>query len=309
MRREGRSEFYIEDLQPYFLEEPLQRRYVITVSVAFFLLATLFMTFTIALNLPVVAINMARYGQTVDFSVMVLALSALCTSGLFGAIHGVSNYLDARSLEIKPVEKVKWSVVEMLHNAPRFMRLGLVIGVLYGLLQGVFLGTVFGSYMGTVVSISIAVASVIFYLITGGFMTSAVETKVRPNQGIRWSFTHAITFGVISPIIYSLVLGIAHALAFDVVFGLSFGLALLIPLLLVSILNGKPQNPASAVVGKHIALRYILERQGLIPRNLAAFLDYASSLIFLRKVGGGYIFIHRYLLEYFAALEPEKDNS
>jgi hypothetical protein len=39
-----------------------------------------------------------------------------------------------------------------------------------------------------------------------------------------------------------------------------------------------------------------------MPWNYAAFLDYAASRVFLRKVGGGYIFVHRMLLEYFAAL-------
>ena len=34
-------------------------------------------------------------------------------------------------------------------------------------------------------------------------------------------------------------------------------------------------------------------------------LHYAADRIFLRKVGGGYIFIHRMLMEYFAALEAE----
>jgi hypothetical protein len=44
---------------------------------------------------------------------------------------------------------------------------------------------------------------------------------------------------------------------------------------------------------------------GQLPFNLVPFLDYAAERIFLRKVGGGYIFIHRYLMEYFAALEAE----
>jgi hypothetical protein len=41
-----------------------------------------------------------------------------------------------------------------------------------------------------------------------------------------------------------------------------------------------------------------------------ALLDYTDR-IFLRKVGGGYIFIHRMLMEYFAALEadPSADSS
>jgi len=36
-----------------------------------------------------------------------------------------------------------------------------------------------------------------------------------------------------------------------------------------------------------------------------ALFDPAADRIFLRKVGGGYIFIHRMLMEYFAALETE----
>lgn len=36
----------------------------------------------------------------------------------------------------------------------------------------------------------------------------------------------------------------------------------------------------------------------------ARFLDYCTERIFLRKVGGGYIFVHHMLMEYFAGL-PE----
>jgi hypothetical protein len=37
---------------------------------------------------------------------------------------------------------------------------------------------------------------------------------------------------------------------------------------------------------------------------LVRFLDYAAKdLNFLQKVGGGYIFIHRMLLEHFAAMD------
>ena len=42
-----------------------------------------------------------------------------------------------------------------------------------------------------------------------------------------------------------------------------------------------------------------------MPWNYAAFLDYAAGRVFLRKVGGGYIFVHRMLLEYFAALAEQ----
>jgi hypothetical protein len=42
-----------------------------------------------------------------------------------------------------------------------------------------------------------------------------------------------------------------------------------------------------------------------MPLNYARFLDYAAKRVLLRKVGGGYIFVHRLLLEHFAALDPE----
>ena len=56
------------------------------------------------------------------------------------------------------------------------------------------------------------------------------------------------------------------------------------------------------IVIKHYLLRLALWLQGSIPRNYVRFLDYAAALIFLRKVGGGYIFVHRLIMEHFAAL-------
>ena len=53
----------------------------------------------------------------------------------------------------------------------------------------------------------------------------------------------------------------------------------------------------------HLALRLVLWRSGAIPWNYARFLDYCAERIFLRKVGGGYLFVHRMLLEYFASLD------
>ena len=49
----------------------------------------------------------------------------------------------------------------------------------------------------------------------------------------------------------------------------------------------------------------MLVRNGSIPWNYVKFLDYAAERILLRKVGGGYTFIHRMLLEYFAARYDE----
>ncbi len=54
---------------------------------------------------------------------------------------------------------------------------------------------------------------------------------------------------------------------------------------------------------KQTVLRWYLWRSGCIPWNYVRFLDYAVDRILLRKVGG-YMFVHRLLLDHFAALEP-----
>ena len=61
----------------------------------------------------------------------------------------------------------------------------------------------------------------------------------------------------------------------------------------------------------HYALRLVLWYNNFAPLNYIRFLDYAAARIFLRKVGGGYIFVHRLLIEYFAGMpqtsaEPQK---
>jgi hypothetical protein len=53
---------------------------------------------------------------------------------------------------------------------------------------------------------------------------------------------------------------------------------------------------------QHYILRFILWETGNMTWNPVRFLEFAVDRIFLRRVGGGYIFIHRLLLEHFAAL-------
>lgn len=62
------------------------------------------------------------------------------------------------------------------------------------------------------------------------------------------------------------------------------------------------------VIGKGRALilygfvRYELWRAKLVPKNYKHFLNNAVDLVLLRRVGNGFIFLHRYLRDYFDAL-------
>jgi hypothetical protein len=83
--------------------------------------------------------------------------------------------------------------------------------------------------------------------------------------------------------------------------GAALGRAM-IPIMFSGLEDGL-QNGGSACL-KHYILRFLLWSNDYAPLNYIRFLDYATERVFLRKVGGGYIFTHRLLMEYFATLEP-----
>jgi len=126
--------------------------------------------------------------------------------------------------------------------------------------------------------------------LVGGTVRVEVESTTTPNQGIRQSIKNAglifVAWGVIGGLIlYPLNVSIQYnMMAIAMVGGL--------------ILGGR------AVI-QHFVLRFMLFQRGFVPWNLPRLLDYATDLIFLQKVGGGYIFIHRLLLEHFASLGDE----
>jgi eukaryotic-like serine/threonine-protein kinase len=65
-------------------------------------------------------------------------------------------------------------------------------------------------------------------------------------------------------------------------------------------------NRGGSAVIKHYALRLTICLSGYTPFQFIKFLDRCAKLILLKKVGGGYIFIHRTLLDYFAELTPSR---
>ncbi len=118
---------------------------------------------------------------------------------------------------------------------------------------------------------------------------SEIKTKTIPNQGIWISAYNATIIVVVSWLILFLVVftffppalqSRTTIISWGLILGLLFG------------------GGISCI--QHFSLRLVLWGKGFVPSNLARFLDYASERIFLQKVGGGYIFVHRILLEHFA---------
>lgn len=102
-----------------------------------------------------------------------------------------------------------------------------------------------------------------------------------------------LAFGVVFGLISGLILGLGYGLAFGIAFGLTFGLP--------SGIAGGLYFGDGAVINSYL-LRFLLHRSGYIPRNYEHFLDYAVDHLFLRRVGGNYVFVHYLLMEHFAAM-------
>jgi hypothetical protein len=64
-------------------------------------------------------------------------------------------------------------------------------------------------------------------------------------------------------------------------------------------------NRGGSAVIKHYALRLTLWLKGYTPFKFVKFLDQCAKMILLKKVGGGYIFIHGMLRDYFAELPDQ----
>jgi hypothetical protein len=131
--------------------------------------------------------------------------------------------------------------------------------------------------------------------LVGGFMDRVKADEASSNQGIKLSRNNSLAVFLVSWLTVGLIFGPPIGLIFGPVGGL---------IGLIAGLFGGLNRGGSAVI-KHYALRLTLWRNEYMPLNLVALLDHCARLILLKKVGGGYIFIHRMLLEYFAGLTPQ----
>lgn len=141
-----------------------------------------------------------------------------------------------------------------------------------------------------------------------GATTAPIERHSSPNQGITTSLRVAITVGAMA---FVLGLAITFTLHFLDALKLKLGAEEVAGVSTICALFGLAAAWwfGGQAVLRHYVLRVILSVFRITPFRLPGFLDYAAELGFLQKVGGGYMFIHRYLLEHFAAMEPKKTTA
>jgi DNA-binding SARP family transcriptional activator len=176
-------------------------------------------------------------------------------------------------------------------------RLGVLPGSLLGMLFGVIYDVGYG------IEYAVVLAPMVWIItITGfGLTNSEIETRVIPNQGIYDTAKGALRVSLAISIPYTLanIIGCGLSVGWPSAIGNGFSASITLGLCCWLICGG------FACI-QHLIIRGILHKNGFMPWNYAAFLDYGVEKTFLRRVGGGYVFLHRLLLEYFAALNDSQ---
>ncbi len=216
---------------------------------------------------------------------------------IYGILDGVTSLRRHQSeSDIKVSDAVVWSWRALW----RSLVIGLVVGLAGGLILGISLPRPFGEtpdfhYLAQS-ALSGSEAGALMAVIFGGFVSRELEIRIRPNQGMWRTGRNAIRTALIRGLLVAAIAGVIVALQGT---GLQFAPGIVVG----TVVGGALVNGGMAVV-KHLILRLLVAQSGNLPLNLARFLDYASDTILLRKVGGGYVYIHRMLLEHFAAMAP-----
>jgi hypothetical protein len=233
--------------------------------------------------------------------------------GLVGALFGglTGGLALGYSREIEPAEMLRWSWARARAKWRAILFLGLVSGLAFGLVFGLGLGPASGLFFGLLFAL-------VGGLVVGlghGLVLDELGERTRPNQGIRRSVHSGGVVGVavglaggaIGGVVGALIVGLSGWLGGGGVAGLILGL-------FQGLIIGLPGGLAfglfaGLVVGlqygwraslQHLVLRGLLRRRGWVPRRYVRFLDYATERVLLRKVGGGYVFVHRTLMAWFA---------
>ncbi len=293
-------EFRLENLQPDWLQNGEIQFYRGINALIIGLISLLIVGLSVALSVRL------GYG-------MALGLFLGLNFGLFfGVLNSVSEKMER---EILPVRS-RWNfhLLSTLKLSEDFLLqfFLLFMGLLTGLFIGQSIGLLSGLAIGLVIGLTAGLLSVLFFVLED---VKSIITSPVPNRPIWQSGKNGLLVALFgSPFLVLLIGPIATPfLLFDgstvgqygnlneglrgwLVIGLPFGIS-------TGLLLGFGYGGEAFI--RHWALRFTLWRYGHTPApwRYVAFLDYAVQRILLRRVGGGWIFIHRMIMEHIAGLD------
>ena len=280
MTRALKPTFFLEDMQPSWLPADAGRRFARSSRwMVFGLLA--------AAALPPVFILLlfGRWGAAGALLLIGLLAAAVPTlSGRF-LLRGRLPFG-----RIETVESLGWSWP--------WAALGFGIGALVGLGLGA-LAAWLDRWTNTPWLALLPVAGGTLTMIENALLRGELRLRTTPGQGVAQSRRNGLmVLGMVAAVV--LVLGGAAVAVAAVV-----GRGALVPaaawLLWLSLYLGVGSGLSFGLLAylQHRRLRAILHDRGSFPADAAGFLNLAAERNLLRKVGGGYTFVHALLLDYF----------
>ena len=248
----------------------------------------------------------------------------------FGLIFGMIDGLFFSRREIKMVDAITWN----FSRARRWLIGGFILALIIGTFCGVIYGSIYvlfnegsnaylmGNFCGGLIGglifallIEMAIGPMLGLI--GGLTTKPIKETTYVGQRLFSSLKNSLfillvaellggaTIGLVSGLIFGVPTLLYRGLLDAVFYGLDIGLLSgLIGGLFFGLLGGL--SLGGFAVTQHYTLRLIVAFKNVFPWRIVLFLDYCVDRIFLRKVGGGYIFVHRLLMEHFAAMYQEE---
>lgn len=194
-----------------------------------------------------------------------VGLSGELLFGLIGVLLGglLGRLLGRQSINIE--QKLVINLGDLVQKE------SLSVGLLFGLLFGLSGGLIFGLLGGLLGGLSGVLGKML--------KSSQISQRNKLNQGLKDTLI-VVLFVVL---LFVLIGVLSGELIVGLIVGLLFGLI------------GGLSN-----VIKHLLLRILINKQELAPKRYDLFLQHVVERRIMRQVGGGVLFVHRYILEYFA---------
>ena len=285
LTREGKPTFFLEDMQPSWLAADDRPRLARSMRLLVFL-------FLLAGALPASFLFMTfgRWGAAL--AVLLVGLAAAAVPALTGRF-----LLRARLPfnRIETVESLAWSWP--------YAALGLGVGVVGGLVLGALVGWLdrwSTTAWATPWAALLAAAGGALGAFEAGLRPGDLRLRMSPGQGVGQSLRSGVVVMtrvmVLAGVLLSVALGAASLLnGGDVILAAAPWLLWL----LLYLGLGFALAYGQLAYYQHARLRRILYDRGHIADDYPAFLNQTAERNLLRKVGGGYTFVHALLLQYF----------
>ncbi|MCP5095132.1 MAG: NACHT domain-containing protein [Chloroflexi bacterium] len=228
---------------------------------------------------------------------------------VFGTVFGLMTGSITSIASISPIRsRIHWRKIETVETVNwswPWAWLSLPLGIVIGLLVGWPLSLLTQS--DTQLSVPWLLLMPILFagllISENALIPNELKMRTTPGQGVILSRQNGVRIGGLAGVVtaVTIIIGLGIATILQIPFDWRAILPLgLITAVYIGTVTGLRLGGLAAI--QHKRLLKQLEKEGSTPLEYINFLDYASERSLLRKVGGGYMFVHALLLDYFGSI-------